>query len=220
MKRIVAVLGMHRSGTSAMAGLLHSNGIVMGRDNEFQPKPMPENPKGFFENVRFRKLNDRILRGNEYQVKSFSPQIPELDVHPAQYATMQVLIDEYSAVYDAWGWKDPRTCLTIEWWLRAAEDAGKIDNVRLIVMMRDVDAMVRSMHARNNREEYAGQFVELSRAYYDRLPDSIDPHWDKTLTVSFEKLIEHPAHSAEMISEHVGLPITNISHIDPKLKRQ
>ena len=94
MGKIVIVLGMHRSGTSAMAGLLHNNNVIMGRDEDFVPKPMKENPKGFFENNRFRKLNDRVLRMCDYHIKDFSPELPEINIHPAQSATMCTLIQE------------------------------------------------------------------------------------------------------------------------------
>jgi hypothetical protein len=51
---------MHRSGTSAVAGILHLNGIAMGSEKTFKPKPLPQNPKGFYENYDFRKINDKF----------------------------------------------------------------------------------------------------------------------------------------------------------------
>ena len=74
---IVIVVGVHRSGTSAVAGILHLNGIAMGSEKTFKPKPMPQNPRGFYENYDFRKLNDRILKLAGYRVKSFDTLIPQ-----------------------------------------------------------------------------------------------------------------------------------------------
>jgi len=45
---IVIVVGVHRSGTSAVAGILHLNGIAMGSEKTFKSKPMPQNPRGFY----------------------------------------------------------------------------------------------------------------------------------------------------------------------------
>ena len=50
---IVIVVGMHRSGTSAVAGILHLHGISMGSEKTFKPKPLPQNPMGFYENFGF-----------------------------------------------------------------------------------------------------------------------------------------------------------------------
>ncbi len=48
-KKCIVVLGMHRSGTSAMTGLLSKLGASPGSD--LLPAN-PSNPKGFFENKK------------------------------------------------------------------------------------------------------------------------------------------------------------------------
>ena len=73
---IVIVVDMHRSGTSALAGMLHHSEILMGEFRNLIPKPSPENQKGFFGNIRFRTINDRILKDASYKVKPWSTAIP------------------------------------------------------------------------------------------------------------------------------------------------
>ena len=58
-KKILIVLGMHRSGTSALAGLLSHLSIPMG-DNLMTPVE-GENDKGFFEDEEIVELNDQLL---------------------------------------------------------------------------------------------------------------------------------------------------------------
>ena len=58
MKKCLVVLGMHRSGTSAFAGILDLLGVNLGtRMLETQP----DNPTGFFENKYVVLANDCIL---------------------------------------------------------------------------------------------------------------------------------------------------------------
>ena len=57
--KLFFVLGLHRSGSSATAGVLHHLGANMGDD--LLP-PSLCNIRGFFENVHFVNLNDEILR--------------------------------------------------------------------------------------------------------------------------------------------------------------
>ena len=45
----IVVLGMHRSGTSALTGMLHSLGIHLGPEEDLK-SPQKDNPQGFWEN--------------------------------------------------------------------------------------------------------------------------------------------------------------------------
>ena len=54
------VLAMHRSGTSALMGLLNTVGVYCGESEDLL-EPRPCNEKGFFERRDVMELNDRIL---------------------------------------------------------------------------------------------------------------------------------------------------------------
>ena len=56
----VVVLGMHRSGTSLLCGLLELAGIYFGNEDDFI-LTNEENPKGFRERKDIRRLNDQLL---------------------------------------------------------------------------------------------------------------------------------------------------------------
>ena len=56
--RAVLVLGMHRSGTSALARGLQMLGVYLG--NDFL-SPQPDNPTGYWEDRNIFELNERLL---------------------------------------------------------------------------------------------------------------------------------------------------------------
>jgi hypothetical protein len=56
----VVILGMHRSGTSAVAGMFVCAGFFAGRDDDLMP-PSADNPAGYHENLRIHRANERIL---------------------------------------------------------------------------------------------------------------------------------------------------------------
>src|SRR5215218_8748145 len=56
----VAIVGMHRSGTSMVAKLLKRAGVHLGDEADLMP-PAEENPEGFYEHLQFVKLNDEVL---------------------------------------------------------------------------------------------------------------------------------------------------------------
>jgi len=150
---ITVILGMHRSGTSALGGLLHSNGIVMGRDDDFYPPPMKENPKGFYENVRFRRINDRLLKEVQYNVKSFNPEIPEVPITQDEKLRkmMKELIRGYDKEFDNWGWKDPRTSLTFTSWIDVMAEMEVLSDVRCIIILRPSTEVAISMRQGETR---------------------------------------------------------------------
>src|SRR5919106_6018808 len=60
LTRGICVLGMHRSGTSLVAGVLRLLGVDLGSDEEFLP-PDSNNQSGYFELADLVEINDEIL---------------------------------------------------------------------------------------------------------------------------------------------------------------
>lgn len=60
----VAIVGMHRSGTSAVAGFLAKAGYFAGQDDDLLP-PQEDNPKGYFEREDVNALNDALFASLE-----------------------------------------------------------------------------------------------------------------------------------------------------------
>ena len=60
MKRVIIVLGMHRSGTSLVAQICRCVGGYLGEQNELLAATSA-NPDGFFENRDIVNINDNIL---------------------------------------------------------------------------------------------------------------------------------------------------------------
>jgi len=216
---IVLVVGMHRSGTSALAGMLHNNHIIMGNENKWHPKPSRENPKGFYENRDFRLVNDQILKENGYRVKDFDPAIPEaLDLSEVMLTRMQQIIEGYDWYYKIWGWKDPRTCLTLGAWLHVLHQLRLDHQVRVLLPCRGTGDIADSMRARGNRERAAGQFEELVRAYSKCAMAALARYKTvKHLTVDFRRLIEQPRTVADELSEFIGHRVSDTSFIEPAI---
>lgn len=106
---IVAVLGMHRSGTSALAGTLAEQGVDFGdvsRSNRFQPK-------GNHESRKLMRLHDRILRrcgGTWWD----PPGQGAIDIRPRMRERLATILGEYES--RVVGVKDPRMLVLMELW--------------------------------------------------------------------------------------------------------
>lgn len=211
---IIIVAGMHRSGTSALAGMLHHNGIVMGET--FIPGPAKENPKGFYENVEFRRINDRLLQIRGYSVKSFSPRILFQDREPDYKIrkNMKALIGSYTSRYKDWGWKDPRTCLTIGKWINVIYNMGMKNSLKIINTKRTEEEIAFSMMARGN-DGSEDQFIKLARTYQRHFESGIGSF--EYLSINFDNLIYNTEDTAEIISQYLDFEIKDTSFIDPGL---
>jgi len=120
MQKCILVLGMHRSGTSALSGLLNIMGVYQGLD--LLP-PSNANRKGFFENKHILDFNEKVF----YEHNSSSDDIFFSDKH--------LMIDKYakelkSLIAEAFGdvrcfsIKDPRICLLFPIYEKALTDMG------------------------------------------------------------------------------------------------
>jgi hypothetical protein len=113
--QLVLVLGMHRSGTSALSGLLVHAGLDAPSD--LMPPNQP-NPKGYWESVGAMQLNNQMLKdlGSEWaSPKLLQNRAWELN-KPAARAWRAGLLRLLHSSYPAGGCavlKDPRLCLLL-----------------------------------------------------------------------------------------------------------
>ncbi|MFT4824512.1 sulfotransferase family protein [Congregibacter sp.] len=144
----VIVLGMHRSGTSALGGLLAELGVFMGK--KLYAAQQGVNDKGFYENAAVVELNERILDSLRVawdQPNLLSqPNVRALEHKAIQAACADLLLAEY-AEHELWGIKDPRLCLTLPAWRAAIE---KVSGRQLYLLpIRDPREVCASLHRRD-----------------------------------------------------------------------
>lgn len=110
----IVVIGMHRSGTSATAGLLHACGAHIGDPGELKV-PSKVNPRGFFERWDVRAVCDDFMQaaGAEWwKVSRFDPEA----VAGASRRELSARAGAVVAALDRhpiWAIKDPRLCLAL-----------------------------------------------------------------------------------------------------------
>lgn len=118
----IFVVGMHRSGTSAVARMLNMMGAYFGSE-EVSMKVDQANPKGYWERKDVWLMNEKILKSTHsewYSVNSFSlEKIPEeaLQEFDVQAKNLITGLDTNRP----WFVKDPRFCLTFPLWRKHLE---------------------------------------------------------------------------------------------------
>ena len=139
----VLVLGMHRSGTSCVAGALQAMGLYGGEPGTFLANEA-ENPCGFFERADLHAACVRALerRGGDWSIPlGWS----ESEAAPARAAFRRELAPILAALEARGGWfvKEPRLCLL------AAECLDLIEAPLLVHVLREPTAVARSLAQRD-----------------------------------------------------------------------
>lgn len=117
MEAGVYVLGMHRSGTSAVTRLISFLGLETPQGEDLVP-PSRKNPTGYWESMSLVALNTRILTtvGSDFSCPALLE--PGWEQDERLFDLRRTAPPAFRAAYprSPWVWKDPRTCLTFAFW--------------------------------------------------------------------------------------------------------
>ena len=152
MKRqALLVLGMHRSGTSALAGML----VRLGAEGPRTLMPPNEsNPLGYWESEPIAEFNDRLLAAADTSWDAWTPIDPAWEASAAATALAAELIrlvDLEFGKAPLLVLKDPRVCRVAPFWCRQLEASG-ID-VSVVLVVRAPGDVAGSLAARDGFAE-------------------------------------------------------------------
>jgi len=145
-QEIICVLGMHRSGTSLLTKILNLTGVDLGQHTRLTTEPVADNPKGYWEHSALTGISDAIIKryGGTWDQPPVLPQCWETDVRLDDLRTRaRQLIDEEFSQTPIWGWKDPRTCLTLPFWQQL------LPPMRYIICLRNPVDVAASLRRRD-----------------------------------------------------------------------
>ena len=189
---IVLVLGVHRSGTSALTQALVAMGCATG---DFAPKTSDENPDGYFEHPAFRAFNDRLLTalGGSWDNWGFHAGLV-VEALPVLCDWLDEAAALLTTTFPGPGpfvLKDPRLCTLLPFWRSAIARAGL--RPACILMLRDPQEVADSQTRR----------APGSPLFYALLtePEPMAALW----AVTMHGLLQHlPPEGAHVVA-HAGL---------------
>ena len=195
LSRPVAIVGMHRSGTSMVAKLLQQAGLNLGDEPDLMP-PAAENPEGFYEHLGFVRINDEVLNvaGAGWDCPppaGFDWDDGALDPFRAHARCLAAPLQERLP----WGWKDPRTSLTLPFWRSA------LGPLRTVVVVRNPLEVVSSLHRRNGFSTALG--LTLWQIYAERVLEDTSP--DERLVTHFDGYFLDPDREITRVLNFLGL---------------
>lgn len=180
----IIVLGMHRSGTSCLAGMLQSAGFHADKVEEWTP----DNNKGSRENTAVVQLNNALLEqgGGAWNKPDFLLMPTE-----QQLESRDQLIQSLSHDNKPWMFKDPRTLLTLSFWL------DRIPDVKMLGVFRHPIAVANSLSVRNSMP--LGDGLRLWAAYNKELLKIVES--GNVPLLYFSDDLESLIHSSRLVLE-------------------
>ena len=146
-QKAICILGMHRSGTSALAGCLHLLGIPLG--GPLLP-PGPDNERGFWELKEVTEIHEALL--SEFGASHLNlDSLPEDWLYnprtsEARIRLLSVLRRNFRGL-PLWGVKDPRLCVLLPLWLSLFEVLGV--EPHFLITLRPPEEVAASLQIRN-----------------------------------------------------------------------
>jgi hypothetical protein len=216
--RSICILGMHRSGTSAMAGVLNALGGYSGKDEELLPRNR-FNRKGYFERFDVIALNETILCENAI---NNIPFLSECDCF-----RVKMTLDGFGWIFGAWTiinsdliasnqsikqiksiiarihntaqdrpWilKDPRLALTLPQWQHSLGKSAAI------IMIRNPADITRSLFERENIIPSISYNLWLLYTYSAIVSSRNIP----SIIIDYDQLIDSSKHTIETIVDFLN----------------
>lgn len=198
VENTVVVLGMHRSGTSLIAGILEKLGVNMG---ERQVGVHWSNPLGHYENIDFVKMDDKILEkaGGTWDNPPDVSKILELSSDKELMQEIENVVKKNEDVI--WGWKVPTTSLTIELYLPF------LTNPHFIICYRDPEAIAKSLKKRDDMDREKA--LQLTDFYVKSIKDFFERHPElKYIEIHYEDVVRNPKEAIWKLIDFLGLKPT------------
>lgn len=199
MGRVIVITGMHRSGTSLVAGVMQRAGVNIGERLLDSAKG---NLRGHFEDVEFLNLHDRILSrsGQSLLVQDRG----SVSLPTSSECTEAVQLISQREGRRLWGWKDPRTALFLDFW------AGLIPAAQYVFIYRHpVEVALSLLRRGTDMEALADPTASLRswQVYNQSIIDFLELHPASCLMCSIAGVTADIGAFVDLASRKLSLPL-------------
>ena len=204
----IIVTGAGRSGTSAVARVLHESGVSMG--GSFSPSD-DDNATGYYEERAVNLMNWQMLTEmgvvNIYGSNRWPWRSTALAVAERHRDRLREIAQ---GALD--GWKDPSFSMTLEAWLPYLPARPKI--VVCLRSPKDFEDSVRRIYGLVTEKATQRQWAR----HYRRLLDLIRDYHLEAYCVEYNSLVGQPKQTIAALADFVGCRLSP-EYVDPELRR-
>ena len=201
-KRIIVVLGMHRSGTSAVTCGLTALGVDLG--DTLMPPIEGFNAKGFFEDIDIYAFNVEILEfisSDWHCLAPIEPHDIETLNQKGYFLRAVDLLRRKTAGTQLFGFKDPRLAKLLPFWKPVFTHCGF--DISYVLIIRNPLSVAQSLA---NRDGFSHEKSYM--LWMGHVLTSLE-HTETYLRVlvDYDRLMEEPQKNIEFIAKYLGLAV-------------
>jgi hypothetical protein len=189
---VFVLAGMHRSATSLFGRFLMASGIDLG---ETLIGPLPSNPYGHFEDIRFVDLHEGALKRHAAGRAGFNA---------AERSAAAAYVHDRRALGTAWGWKDPRSCFFLADW------AELIPEATFLLLFREplqvVDSMCRRKEQDTNTRAANSGALGSWIGHNRELLRFRKSHPERCVLIEVERAVQNPERFTTLLRQQTGFP--------------
>ena len=197
--RIIVVLGMHRSGTSAITRGLQTLGVDLG-SNLMPPAP-GNNEKGFYEDIEINKLNNELLNALncDWHTLSLIPQAAFDNENLTPFTLRAIELVQTRIGDRPFGMKDPRIAQLFPFWHAVFKQL----NIRpsYIIALRHAMSVAQSLKKRDGFDNAKCYYLWLEHV----IPTILETVGTKRLVVDFDLLMADPEAQLKRVAQALDL---------------
>ena len=205
-KRIIAVIGVQRSGTSAITRGLQVLGVNLG---DYIPDiKRQDNEKGFFEDLEINALNIAMLNSIGYTWGNPVPPLFDEDSKRVLSVFISIAKDimrRRLESADLFGFKDTLMALLLPVWKEVFEETGA--DVSYVIACRNPLSVVKSLQKRDNFDIVKSSYIWLR----GMLSSLLYSEGSNRIVVDYDEVMKDPAGQLERISNRLGLKFNSES---------
>ncbi|MFA7193967.1 MAG: glycosyltransferase [Candidatus Paceibacterota bacterium] len=197
----VLIVGMHRTGTSTLAGILNILGVDLGKRLLL---PSNDNPKGYFEHSDITTLNREFLNSYGLDDDGILGELPTDWLYDEKVKNfkekIKIIIKNDFSGTELFGLKDPRISILLPVYIELFKEL-EID-LRLIISNRSVQDVANSLNKRNGLSFFDSV---MAYKYYYRI---IKAYCESVyhIHVSYDDLFLNPKNVVDKIYNFINHP--------------
>ena len=205
--KTVVVLGVHRSGTSLLAGMIYRLGVDLGKT--LLP-PSDYCKYGYFEDKEIVEAHDKLLTSAGFSWNN--PPIGEEETFFALYDPRRLnhisdIIKRNTLAHkdSMWGWKDPRTILALRMYCEDLVDPGFVVVHRNLLSVTNSISRVYGLSF-NNALHIAGYYSFQITAFLSTMAVALRAPVQHYM---FENIIEKPEEIVDSLISFLKLDVSS-----------
>jgi len=206
-KRIIAVIGSQRSGTSAITRGLQALGVSLG-NYTWPDIKRSDNEKGFFEDTEVLFLDVSML--NSIGLTWDNPVLPVFDDNTRQvlsgfFPIAENIMRRRLESSDLFGFKDPLIARLLPLWNEVFRKIGA--DVSYVIACRNPLSVAMSLQKRDNFDIVKGCYIWLGAL----LPALVHSEGFNRIVIDYDEIIDNPAKQLQRAADFLNLKFNSES---------